>query len=241
MKNSKRTLCFGDIHGYHKALLQVLEKVNLSSLDKLIFLGDYTDRGPESAQVIQTLIDLSKTNECIFIKGNHDEWIKDWLILGVKNMVWIANGGQITINSYIESGLLTNKEHEKFFIQLKDFYIDHANRGFVHGGFVSRKGLGYDAQASDYRWDRDLWEIAMALHNNKDVKNKATPKGLRMLKHSEIYIGHTPTTAFGETEPMHKMNIWNMDTGIAFYGKFTCMDINSKEFWQSDTAKELYN
>jgi serine/threonine protein phosphatase 1 len=40
--------------------------------------------------------------------------------------------------------------------------------------------------------------------------------------------------------PIQKANIWNVDTGAAFKGPITIMDVDSKEFWQSDTVSELY-
>ena len=67
-----RTLVIGDIHGGLKGLIQIIKRAKVSSDDALIFLGDYVDGWSESAQVIQYLIDLSKTNKCVFIKGNHD-------------------------------------------------------------------------------------------------------------------------------------------------------------------------
>jgi serine/threonine protein phosphatase 1 len=57
---------------------------------------------------------------------------------------------------------------------------------------------------------------------------------------SEIYIGHTPTIFYGETEPMNAENMWNIDTGAAFTGKLSIMDINTKQFWQSDIVMDLY-
>ena len=71
-------MAIGDIHGGLRALTQVLGKVKVSPDDILIFLGDYVDGWSESAQTIKWLIELSKNQECIFIKGNHD-------IYGAKN------------------------------------------------------------------------------------------------------------------------------------------------------------
>jgi len=64
------------------------------------------------------------------------------------------------------------------------------------------------------------------------------PKRLRL--YDEIYIGHTPTTNYGVDTPMHKCNVWNIDTGAAFEGRITVLDIDSKRFWQSDIVQSLY-
>ena len=63
-----RTLVIGDIHGGFKALLQVMERANVTTKDTLIFLGDYVDGWSESAQVIDYLIELDKKQRCVFIK-----------------------------------------------------------------------------------------------------------------------------------------------------------------------------
>jgi serine/threonine protein phosphatase 1 len=61
------------------------------------------------------------------------------------------------------------------------------------------------------------------------------------LKHySEIYIGHTPTLNFLKDKPMNAVNVWNVDTGAAFTGPLSAIDINTKEIFQSDTLKALY-
>ncbi|TYA86387.1 serine/threonine protein phosphatase, partial [Seonamhaeicola marinus] len=50
----------------------------------------------------------------------------------------------------------------------------------------------------------------------------------------------TPTTNFNIEKPMNAANIWNVDTGAAFKGKLSAMDIDSKKVWQSDNLPSLY-
>lgn len=64
------------------------------------------------------------------------------------------------------------------------------------------------------------------------------PKRLKLFQ--EIYIGHTPTLNYNIEDPMNKANVWNVDTGAAFTGKLSCLDIETKEFWQSDKLQTLY-
>ncbi|WP_394767128.1 metallophosphoesterase, partial [Ferruginibacter sp.] len=64
----KNTFVIGDIHGGLKALKQVLEKAAVTTNDTLIFLGDYVDGWSESAQVMEAVINLSKQQQCIFLK-----------------------------------------------------------------------------------------------------------------------------------------------------------------------------
>jgi serine/threonine protein phosphatase 1 len=62
----------------------------------------------------------------------------------------------------------------------------------------------------------------------------------RLTLYNEIYIGHTPVTKIGETTPIQMANVWNVDTGAAFLGPLTILDVDTKEFWQSDPLPELY-
>jgi serine/threonine protein phosphatase 1 len=62
----------------------------------------------------------------------------------------------------------------------------------------------------------------------------------RFLLYNEMFIGHTPTLHLGIKEPVNKANIWNLDTGAAFMGSLTIMDVDNKEFWQSDPLPSLY-
>ena len=62
----------------------------------------------------------------------------------------------------------------------------------------------------------------------------------RFTLYNEIYIGHTPVTRIGKTIPIQKACVWNLDTGAAFKGPLTIMDVDTKEFWQSEPLNELY-
>jgi len=256
---TKRTFAIGDIHGGLKALIQVLNQLEITEEDTLIFMGDYVDGWSESSEVIQYLIDLQKdSNRHIFIKGNHDEWCNQWLHTGVKNPKWVEQGGKATYDSYLKTGYLVEDDHRKFFRSLHNYYIDDQNRGFVHGGFNSRKGLGHENYKSDYYWDRDLWTLALLSHNKVHF-NDGIPHERRFEKHKEIFIGHTATVNWKNkphlpeytnlmqtnkngpiTVPMNRCNVWNMDTGGGFMGKLSIMDIDTKQVWQSDSIEDLY-
>lgn len=234
-----RTLVVGDIHGGFKALEQVLDYAKVTPDDKLIFLGDYVDGWSESAQTIDRLIELSETNDCVFIKGNHDVWCRLWLNKGATNPVWLAHGGEETIQSYIKSGLITDVRHKQFFDYLQDYYIDTENKLFLHAGFSSMHGVEKEEYSSNFYWDRTLWEAAL-LADEVSVDTLGLRKPKRFTHYSEIYIGHTPTTNYNQMEPMFAHNVINVDTGAAFKGRLTIKDIVTKEFWQSDLLPDLY-
>ncbi|MCM0665715.1 metallophosphoesterase family protein [Flavobacterium tyrosinilyticum] len=234
----KRTLVFGDIHGGLNALVQLQERVSISENDRLIFLGDYVDGWSESAQVIDFLMDLSQKHECIFIKGNHDAWCQEWLMNDVVNDIWFLHGGKSTIESYQNVDFSEKQKHLEFFNQMKDYFVDENNNLFIHAGFSSMHGPEKEHYQTNFSWDRTLWEMALTVDNRIKRDSILYPK--RLLLFNEIYIGHTPTLHYNVEIPMQGCNVWNIDTGAGFYGKLSCIDIESKEFWQSDVVQTLY-
>ena len=236
---TKRTLVIGDIHGGLKALIQVLEIAEVNEKDTLIFLGDYVDGWSESAQVIQYLIELSKQHQCVFIKGNHDIWCEDYLRTGkMQPASWLIHGGQETVNSYQGFSKDDKLKHLNFFERMPLYHIDDKKRLFIHAGFTSMKGPELELHQSNYSWDRTLWEMSLVMDKRVKKHSKLYPKRLKLF--NEIYIGHTPTLYYNFKYPMNAINVWNIDTGAAFTGKLSLMDVDTKAFWQSDPLPELY-
>lgn len=233
-----KTFVIGDIHGGFKALIQLLNKMEVKDEDTLIFLGDYVDGWSESAQVIQFLIELSEKINCIFIKGNHDVWCEKWLESHDVNPTWYMHGGKEAIESYMGFSKEDKQQHLQFFQKMLLYHIDDKNRLFIHAGFTSMHGVEKEFFKETFYFDRTLWELALSLDKNIDPNSELYPK--RLKHYTEIFIGHTPTINFNCYEPMHAANVWNIDTGATFYGKLSAMDIDTKEFFQSDIVRTLY-
>ncbi len=233
-----RIFAIGDIHGGLKALIQVLNKIEVKDEDTLVFMGDYVDGWSESAQVIQFLIELSQKINCVFIKGNHDVWCENWLRSEDVNSVWYIHGGKETMESYASFSSDEKKEHLEFFENMPLYHIDDENRLFVHAGFTSMHGVKKEVFKETFYFDRTLWEMALTMDSNIKEDSLLYPKRLKHYK--EIYIGHTPTTNFNSDMPMHVANVWNIDTGAAFKGKVSAMNLNSKDVFQSDNLPALY-
>jgi len=234
----KRTLVIGDIHGGLKAIHQVFQNAKVTPEDKLIFLGDYVDGWSESAGVMDLMIELNETNECIFIKGNHDVWCEAWLRNGEADKTWLLHGGIPTVNSYAAADDAKKLQHLNFLERMPYYYVDDQNRLFIHAGFTSMHGPQKEFHNSNFSWDRTLWEMAITMDKRIKKDSLLFPKRLKLFK--EIYIGHTPTLYYDVAEPMQGCNVWNLDTGAAFYGKLSLMDINTKQFWQSQPVHSLY-
>jgi len=92
----------GDIHGHVEPLVNLLGKV-VPQTDKLVFLGDYINRGPNSKAVISTLIELSTRNDldCTFLLGNHEEALLRALDTRAIDP-FLRIGGASTILSYLD-------------------------------------------------------------------------------------------------------------------------------------------
>ncbi|WP_430411165.1 metallophosphoesterase [Kordia sp.] len=235
-----RTLAIGDIHGGFKALVQVLKRANVTTSDTLIFMGDYVDGWSESAELVEFLIDLNTKQNCIFIRGNHDVWCHEWLMDGHINDAWYRHGGKETIESY-ERISFDKEQHIEFYDNLENYSLDAKNRLFLHAGFTSMLGVEKEFYPKNFYFDRTLIETAVLVEEIGLENIKKEQHGPRRLSlYTEIYIGHTPTIRYGTSTPMKAHNLWDIDTGAAFTGKLSILDVDTKEFWQSDPLPELY-
>ncbi|MDT7829023.1 metallophosphoesterase family protein [Pricia sp. S334] len=236
--NEKRTLVIGDIHSGLKALHQILERAEVSTNDQLIFLGDYVDGWSDAVETVDYLITLKKTHRCIFIRGNHDELCVEWLRGANDNPTWLQHGGGATLASYNEADDKTKERHILFFDSLKNTFIDKENRLFLHAGFTNLKGIEYEYFPESFYWDRTLWELAQSLDPNLQKGNPFYPK--RLSHYNTIFIGHTPVSRTDVAEPKQAANVWNLDTGAAFKGPLSMLDVDTKQVWQSDPVHTLY-
>ncbi|MDE0598652.1 MAG: metallophosphoesterase, partial [Dokdonia donghaensis] len=158
-----RTLIFGDIHGGLRALEQAMERAKVTVEDHLIFLGDYVDGWSESAEVIDKLIELQKSNKTTFIRGNHDDLVQQWLEGKEMSPKWLQHGGQSTIDSYSRRSKDEIKTHLDFYKTFTDYHIDEHNRMFCHAGFQNLNGPEHEWHTTVFFWDRTLWEMVCAM------------------------------------------------------------------------------
>lgn len=227
--------CIGDIHGAYKALLQVLERSGFSKEeDQLICLGDVADGWSETPECFDELLTIKNL---IYILGNHDEWLYNWLKYGDQPLLWIRQGGQATIEAYMrrfmEEGTVFSLQHAELLKKANIYYVTHDNKCFIHGGFNWHFPI-IQTDKNTLLWDRHLFEVACMWEEQQ--------KELIIVKEfNEIFIGHTSTSyTHPHMEPVHVSNIWNLDQGAGWHGKLTLMNIDTKKFWQSDITKTLY-
>lgn len=230
-----KTFVIGDIHGAYKALLQCLERSGFDYQNhRLIVLGDVCDGYPEVDLCFDELLKLKNRS---YILGNHDKWAYDFYKGKIDKRdqdVWLSQGGSATYDAYAKVGGMPTVHLEM--LRNASLFLEECHSGvkrlFVHGGFDPNRKL----QVQDPEiclWDRKLLIGAKARHGQEE--------SFKFGGYDEIYIGHTTTqTIANSTLPVHFCNVWALDTGAGWSGKLTVMDIETKQYWQSDLVTELY-
>lgn len=217
----------GDPHGGLLAIKQVLDlsKFDFEN-DELIVLGDVADGWTDVAESFEFLIENVK--HLRYIKGNHDQWLLEFLKFGRQPLVWTMQGGKNSWLSYITKNPELMKKHLAFLENAPCYYVDNYNNLFVHGGVDLSKKIE-DNSEQYLMWDRDLWDF----RNRSDNKRKA------IMRYKEIFVGHTSIYNFSH-KPIQYGNVWFMDTGAGWEGVLSVMDIETKEIWQSEIVADLY-
>jgi len=233
-----RRFVIGDIHGAYKALIQVMEKSNFNyDSDTLICLGDVADSW---SQVPECFDELLKVKNLIYIMGNHDTWLYNWFQTQYTPHLWLSQGGKATLDAYARLNLNSEfdrvQRHHELLKSAVYHYIDHDNNLFVHGGYDWHKPLE-ESDNQDKTWDRHLWYTAtywQRLHEKGQYLNT-------IKEFNEVFIGHTTTiNEFPDMKPVHQSNVWNLDQGAGCGGTLTLMNVDTKEYFQSDNVELLY-
>lgn len=224
-----------DIHGAYEALMDILYASEFNyKEDQLICLGDVADGWP---QVSECFDELLKIKNLIYVIGNHDQWLLDWFKFGNRPPIWTSQGGQATIDNYIErfklEGNEFSKAHQELLEKAPFYYVTEDEKCFVHGGFNWK--IPIDKQNNyDLTWDRKLYQVA-CMWEQQDNELKIAKA------YDEVFIGHTSTSYTNkDLKPVHVSNVWNLDQGAGWEGKLTMMNIDTKEYWQSEIVKLLY-
>ena len=235
-----KTFVMGDIHGNFKALKQCLVRSKFNKeKNRLMVLGDVCDGYPETKQCIEELLTIK---DLIYVIGNHDLWFLEFIVNGCqkKSHPDLTQGGYATIQSYQTKFMCPDeieeyevpKSHANLLRNSYAYFVDDKNRIFVHGGFDIQKDIK-DQHLDLLTWDRDLFYKMWERHYHGKSKRKFS-------KYDEIFIGHTITECRKTTDPIHVCNLWNLDTGCGWGGKLTLLNVDTKEYWQSDLSQSLY-
>jgi serine/threonine protein phosphatase 1 len=209
---SGRLIAIGDIHGCAHALRRLITAISPRPEDVIVTLGDVLDRGPNSREVIELLMDLSQ--KCVFkpVLGNHEEMFLDVFNEKISPLPWIRFGGAATLDSYGFSGDLSviPREHVEFLATFVDF-VESDSYFFVHANYEADRPLSQQ----DSKWLRwkSLEEIVPTRHQSGKT----------------AIVGHTPDRS-GEIFSLKHLKC--IDTFCYGGGWLTALDVGSGEIWQ---------
>ena len=218
----------GDIHGEQQALEELIEALPLREDDRLIFMGDYVDRGLNSRGVVDYLIELAKKADLHVLDRQSrvdvprlSRWEDPLYFAGD---AFLMNGGDRTLISYdyFESDLEPSmfkipKTHEAFFRKLK-LHHREGDYLFVHAG-LSNSALN----------ESDI-EYALRCTEMEDFLWNRTTGDLPHKLGVTIIYGHTPSSDLQVR--------WNspfsigIDTGAVYGGKLTAIRLPDETIFQ---------
>lgn len=224
--HTEKTYVISDIHGCYDEFEQLLASIPyMPGIDRLIFLGDYVDRGPRSKDVLEKMVHLCSDEHAVAIRGNHDEMFLDF-INGEDPSVFLYNGGLHTILSYCGSnwfneidfldGLSKAREYilkhfrsHVAFLRSLPLYYETKDHIFVHAGINPFYNNWKMQPFDDFIWIRDPFIL-----NPTRVKKT-------------VVFGHTPTIDIhGSGDIWFGGDKIGIDGGCVFGGQLNCLEIS---------------
>jgi serine/threonine protein phosphatase 1 len=132
-----RELAIGDIHGCARSFRTLLKVLKPEPADTIILLGDYIDRGPDSCDVIDTILDLNRQCTVVALAGNHEKMLLRAQSEPDMLTEWLTQGGHATLDSYRRRGYERDitaipHPHWQFLFEQTLDYWETDDRIFVH-------------------------------------------------------------------------------------------------------------
>ena len=218
-----RVLAIGDIHGMYDKLIALMDEVRFDPAeDLLVCLGDYVDRGTQSLECLDYVMDLQQHHpeRVIALLGNHEFAMLDYFEFRTgSGLMWLDNGGQATLRQFLQ---LPDTELKKRFRWISGLPICYQkdNFYFCHAGIDPYYPLA-EQRKKDLLWIRQ--KFFFSYHGNET-----------------IVVGHTPVQyvlSFPSGVPIPLFlpnNIMMCDTGAYLPdGKLSCVDVLSRKVWQA--------
>lgn len=206
----EKIFVIGDVHGCLQMLKRLIDKIDWQpEKDKLIFLGDYIDRGRDPKGVVDHILSLIRCSPHVEpLMGNHEAMFLDYLA-GMNRNLFLINGGSNTIESYrtdnLERELLIPQDHLAFYQSLKT-YVEVQDYYVVHAGF--RPGVAVKEQVlEDMIWIREPF-----ISSDYDFGKR-------------VIFGHTPFH-----HPLIMDNKIGLDTGAVYGNRLTCLELTQVQF-----------
>lgn len=215
-----RLFAISDIHGCFKPFHELVTNIiKITRDDRLVLLGDYIDRGDQSKEVIDFIIQLRNDGfDVVALAGNHEVMLMDSFKNPMMLPLWLLNNGLTTLDSFgVEDINELDKSYLDFFTSL-EYYLISGNVIFVHAGF--------DDSLTDPFSDKHsmIWETRPAYHNP-------------VLAGKTIIHGHRPKTiSYVNKLLTEKSQVIPIDTGCVYekemgYGNLSALEVNSMKLF----------
>lgn len=216
-----RTLVIGDVHGCTRALDCVIDAAQPATTDRLVMLGDYIDRGPDSRGVIDRLLYWQQQYNLICLQGNHEELMLNARNDNAKYRYWRMVGGDATVASYAGgtsagSYIPVPQDHWHFLEHHCQSYFETDTHIFVHAG-VDPKLLLAEQEHYVLRWMRF-----------DDPPPHVSGK--------IMICGHTAQESGRPRNIGHAICI---DTRVHAGGWLTCLEVETGRMWQANQQGHL--
>lgn len=216
-----RTLAIGDIHGCLTALRRLEEFVAIRPDDRVIVLGDYIDRGPNSRGVVDWVIDRTLSGQCVPLLGNHEIMMLDALGGHMRMDDWLNVGGRETLQSYAIRGRTphprdVHEAHIRFLSQELLRVYETETHIFAHAFINSELSLREQPEWSLF------WENCDGMARHFSGK--------------QVIVGHTSQRS---GVPLNGGHFVCIDTrAYGGSGWLTCLDVDSGQYWQANQRGE---
>lgn len=212
-EQSARLIAIGDVHGCAAAVDSLLLQIKPTANDRLVMLGDYVDRGPNSRGVIERLIELRDQCHLVTLMGNHEEMMLRVLKGEAPANWWLRYGGVETLDSYDFTGDLAAvpPEHVAFVEACEPYYATD-DFFFVHANYVAGELLA-DQPAEALRW-QSLAEHFPEPHHSGRI----------------AIVGHTSQKS---GEVLNAGHLRCLDTYCYGGGWLTAMEVRTQQVWQA--------
>lgn len=207
-----RRYVIGDVHGCAKALRSLNTALQLGSDDEVTFVGDYIDRGPNSRDVIEQLIDLGQRCRVVALRGNHEVMLQAVVIHGRDDSIWMRSGGKATVVSYGGSITKIPSSHLDFFQGLQRCH-ETASEIFVHAMYDPQQGI------ADQNDELTYWTH---LPNPLPVPHASGKR---------VFLGHTPQP---RGEILWRTHLVGVDTYCFGGGYLSAVDLETGAVTQAD-------
>jgi serine/threonine protein phosphatase 1 len=214
---SARTIVIGDIHGCAEALNALIDVIDPTPDDRLIMLGDYVDRGPDSREVIDRLLALGDHCQLVPLLGNHELMLARAFESFDQLIFWLGYGGQQTVDSYGGDPRQIPREHIDFLRGCRH-YFETETHMFVHANYQ------HDRPLSEQPEETLLW---------RHLSQGVPPPHCSGKK---AFVGHTPQISGDILDLGHLACI---DTYCCGGGWLTAVDVDSGRLWQASRNGQL--